>query len=52
MDWFNVNAEAIPADGIHNQINTREELRTYDESLYLFLKRFFTENNQKVSCHQ
>ena len=30
QSWFGVNDWAIPANGIHNQINTRQELEAYD----------------------
>jgi len=48
--WFNVNKEAIPTDGVHNHINTRDELKTYDPKLYELLSRYFNEDNKKVSC--
>lgn len=48
--WFNVNKEAIPADGIHNHINTRNELKTYDPKLYALLRRYFSEDTKKISC--
>jgi hypothetical protein len=52
QDWFNVNAEAIPTNGVHNQINTRDELKNYDLTLYNIIKRYFTDDNEIVSCHQ
>lgn len=52
QDWFNVNTKAIPTDGIHNQISTRQELKEYDPALYAIIKRYFPESNQKISCHQ
>ncbi len=51
QDWFNVNAEAIPANGVHNEINTREELKQYDPALYNIIKRYFKDDNKKISCH-
>lgn len=50
--WFNSNAEAIPTNGIHNQINTREELKNYDLVLYNIIKRYFKDDVEIVSCHQ
>jgi len=50
--WFNLNAESIPGDGIHNQINRREELKEYDPTLYEIIKRYFPERYGKISCHQ
>jgi hypothetical protein len=52
QDWFNVNAEAIPTNGIYNQINTRDELKEYDLTLYNIIKRYFKDDIEKVSCHQ
>lgn len=52
QDWFNLNAEAIPTDGIHCEINTREELKNYDPALYAILRRFFAEINETISCHK
>jgi len=52
QDWFNLNAESIPSNGIHNEINTREELKEYDPLLYEIIKRYFPENYKKISCHQ
>ncbi len=52
QDWFNVNAKVIPGDGIHNGISTRAELKKYDPTLYAIIKRYFPENNRKISCHQ
>ncbi|MEX2334616.1 MAG: hypothetical protein WD600_10185 [Pseudohongiella sp.] len=34
QSWFDVNLQAIPSDGIHNQVNTRAELEDYDKGLY------------------
>ncbi|CAN5322311.1 hypothetical protein BH09BAC4_BH09BAC4_27320 [soil metagenome] len=50
QDWFDVNKESIPSNGIHNQINTREELKVYDPKLYELISRYFNEPTKKVSC--
>lgn len=52
QSWFNVNTEAIPTNGIHNQINTQAELKDYDPKLYQFIGRYFEENSAKVSCQE
>jgi len=52
QDWFNLNAESIPGDGIHNEINTRDELQKYDPTLYAIIKRYFPSEYGKISCHQ
>lgn len=50
--WFNLNAESIPADGIHNEINTREELKKYDQALYDLVRKYFPAKYERFSCHQ
>jgi hypothetical protein len=49
--WFNVNAQAIPSNGIHNDINTRSELEVYDPALYNIVKRYFSPDTTPISCH-
>ena len=49
--WFNVNAQATPSNGIHNDINTRSELQAYDPTLYNIVKRYFTPDATPISCH-
>ena len=41
QSYFHVNSYANPPDGIHNHINTREKLRTYDPTLYALVKEVF-----------
>ena len=52
QDWYNINDESIPPNGIHNEINTREELKAYDPGLYAIIKRYFRETDKRISCHQ
>lgn len=54
QSWFNVNAEVNTdaGDGKHNKINTREELRRYDEGLYKLLSEFFPESDAQISRHR
>ncbi len=49
--WFNSNLEANPPDGVHNQINTRAELQTYDPVLYNLIKRYFSDAPSKHGCY-
>jgi dipeptidyl-peptidase 4 len=49
--WFNVNATVPEADGLHNHIGTRAQLKEYDTELYALLKGFFPENDDCISCH-
>lgn len=49
--WFNCNLEAIPTNGVHNNINTRTELQGYDVMLYNLIKKYFTDENVKHGCY-
>lgn len=49
--WFNCNLEANPANGVHNSINTRAELKTYDVPLYNLIKQFFPDDAVKHGCY-
>ena len=51
QSWFNVNKEVDPSNGIHNFVNTRDELKNYDPALYELLSRYFPEEDGKISCH-
>lgn len=41
--WYDANLERDPPDGIHNAINTRAELATYDPGLYQLILEVFPE---------
>jgi len=41
QDWFDANLKAKPANGIHNEIGTRAELKAYDPTLAALLGRVF-----------
>lgn len=47
--WFNANLEAIPGNGIHNQINTKTELKNYDPKLFELISLYFNDDPKKVS---
>lgn len=49
QSWFDANLEANPADGIHNEINTREELKKHDPKLARLIARYFPEDAWKWS---
>lgn len=51
QDWFNVNAEVPKADGKHNWVNTRDDLKKYDPRLFQLIKEYFPESNESPSCH-
>lgn len=49
QSYLNAHVEAIPIDGIHNQINTRKELRKFDRYMYkLFKNEIFLCNNKYI----
>lgn len=52
QNWLNVNAEVPVPDGKHNHVNTRSELKAYDNELYAILAEYFQETNQCISCHE
>jgi hypothetical protein len=52
QDWYDTNLQSIPANGVHNQINTREELRSYDPSLYNLIDELLPQATQWRSCYQ
>jgi len=41
QSWFNANLESATANGIHNHVNTRQELLVHDESLYNLIAQVF-----------
>jgi hypothetical protein len=41
QDYYNTNIESIPSNGIHNEINTRAELKTYDPELFGLIQEIF-----------
>lgn len=54
QNWFNVNAEVDKdgGDGKHNMVNTREEMKRYDPTLYNILARYFPATDQPISRHK
>ena len=47
-----MNKERHPVDGVHNAVNTREELKRYDPALYEIIARYFPATEQSVSAHK
>ncbi|MFP1684232.1 Ig-like domain-containing protein [Alloalcanivorax sp. C16-1] len=41
QSWFNSNLESDPPNGLHNSVNTRGELESYDPALYALISRIF-----------
>ncbi|QIZ72023.1 hypothetical protein [Oxynema aestuarii] len=50
QSYFNVNLEVNSSNGIHNQINTREELRAYDPRLYQLIFEIFGDTQLVSPC--
>ena len=50
QDWFDANSEATPADGVHNQVNTRAELKTYDATLAGMIGDYLADDTWRPSC--
>ncbi|XP_066304114.1 uncharacterized protein [Branchiostoma lanceolatum] len=48
QSYFDVNHERDPPDGIHNHVNTREELMVYDPVLYNLVHEIFPCENKVV----
>lgn len=51
QDWFNVNAEMPYADGKHNYVNTREELKDYCPELYNLIAEYFPPIEEQIGKH-
>ncbi|CAM1302306.1 Uncharacterised protein g3216 [Pycnogonum litorale] len=49
QSYFNVNAYSNPPNGIHNHINTRDKLRSYDYELYKLTKEIFPCGNKYIN---
>ncbi|MEX0645926.1 MAG: hypothetical protein WD076_11480, partial [Parvularculaceae bacterium] len=47
QSWFNVN---LQGGNIHNQVDTRAELQTYDPGLYALIAKFFPADLSACSC--
>ena len=45
QSWFDANLEAIPANGVHNEINTRSELERYYPDLAKLIAEAFGAND-------
>jgi len=49
--YFNANIGIFPANGVHNEINTRAELQTYDAMLYDLIDNYFSAASKKFGCY-
>lgn len=50
QSYFNANAQSVLGDGIHNHVDTREELKEYDPGLYEFISRIFNDFIWTPTC--
>lgn len=51
QNWFNINTEVEKDDGIHNWVNTREDMLKYDPKLYKLISKYFSDFEDSPSCH-
>ncbi len=51
QDWYNSNLEAIPTNGIHNSVNTRDELLEASPELYDLIAEWLPEDIQFNDCY-
>lgn len=50
QDWFNANLQSDPPNGIHNSINTRQELQQYDPQLAALIAEVFPADDWRYPC--
>lgn len=50
QDWFDANAQATPPDGVHNDVNTRSELRAYDPALASLIAEYLPDDAWRPRC--
>ena len=51
QSWFGLNDRSWPANGIHNQIDTRHELEAYDPMIASLIEEVFGETTISSTCH-
>jgi hypothetical protein len=51
QDWYDTNLEANPPNGVHNEINTRAELKRYDPTLYALLAEVLPDKPAYRDCY-
>jgi hypothetical protein len=50
QSYFSTNLQSLLGDGVHNHVNTREELAEYDPALYEFISRVFNDFVWTPTC--
>ncbi len=51
QSWFGLNDRSWPANGIHNQIDTRHELAAYDPRIADLIEEVFGDTSISSTCH-
>jgi hypothetical protein len=51
QNWYNTNIESIPANGVHNEINTRSEMKDYDPELYDIIAEVLPDMPSYQDCY-
>ena len=49
-DWFDTSPDVSPPDGLHNDINTRDELQAYDPNLASLVKEVMPDDGWRPKC--
>lgn len=50
QSYFDTNRSATPADGIHNDVDTNEELAVYDPGIYDLIDEVFAGSTWRYAC--
>jgi hypothetical protein len=50
QNWFDTNITVSPPNGIHNEIGTRDQLKTYDPDLAQLVSEVFGDRPWRYSC--
>ena len=51
QSWFGLNDRSWPANGVHNQIDTRHELEAYDPRIADLIEEVFGDTRVSSTCH-
>jgi hypothetical protein len=51
QDWYDTNDWSEPANGVHNDVNTREELAEFDPTLHALVGELFPDDTAWGDCH-
>lgn len=50
QDWYDANRESARANGVHNHVNTRAELRAYDPTLAALIAEYLPDDDWRPAC--